>query len=582
MYPAPYSSRRGYTLIEVLVVVTVLGIATAVVAPSMLQAGTLGVQAAARIVVSDILYAQNEAVIQHKTRRVVFEPALDRYRVTDGNGTTLNSPLQGAGDGNYQISFADDPRFQGVAIVSADFNGSPTLEFDDLGTPASGGTVVLEFDGERYTVTVGAFTGASRLLFRKIDTRPRKGLFEVFGKSWRQTRCPIGIDLGSQSVKLLQLDTTGGLRAIAAASQQLDAGLRCDAPDYYQAVEIAVKEALAQAPFQGRTCVSVLPKAVVQCKNLRLPQMPDEELPTAVQWEARDRLRFSDNEMTVQYFDAGEVRQGADIRREAIVLAAATVQVERHLAMLTAAGLEPLAIDATPAAIGRLFNARESLDPDGPPRRRASDPAEAQLTLEIGRGDSTVLIAEGPEIRFYKPIPLGITSFERAISDALNVERDQAAELLALALNHELPLDDPEHTSTTEPAGAVQINAARKAVEPVVADLGRELSLCLRYFSVTFRGSRPTKAHLLGIQVSDLLASMLSPHAGLEVKASDPLLGIDMTEVRSALPRKMHSVWAVAAGLSLRGQKLPVTSPQKGDATNQRRTADDTSREAAA
>ena len=49
----------------------------------------------------------------------------------------------------------------GVAIVSANFGGTtPTvLEFDALGGPLNGGTVEIEFQDQRYRVTVAAFTG---------------------------------------------------------------------------------------------------------------------------------------------------------------------------------------------------------------------------------------------------------------------------------------------------------------------------------------------------------------------------------------------------------------------------------------
>ncbi|MEM6554034.1 MAG: type II secretion system protein [Planctomycetota bacterium] len=160
-------SQSGYTLIEVLIVVTILGIATAVVVPNLLQAGTLGVQAAARVVVADILYAQNDAMTRNATRRVVFVPADNGYSLTDSSGTLLSSAMQGGADQNYAIDFDDDERFRGVEILSADFGGTPVLQFDDLGTPIQGGVVELRYDQQTYRVTVAAFTG--RVTVARID-----------------------------------------------------------------------------------------------------------------------------------------------------------------------------------------------------------------------------------------------------------------------------------------------------------------------------------------------------------------------------------------------------------------------------
>ena len=155
----PTHRHRAYTLVEVLVVVAVLGIATAIVAPSMLQAGSLGVQAAARATVADVLYAQNEAMTHNAVRRVVFDPGQNRYRLTTADGTLIESTLKGGSDENFEVDFDQDSRFRGVEIVSADFNGSPVLEFDDLGTPVQGGDVVLEYDNQRFRITVAGFTG---------------------------------------------------------------------------------------------------------------------------------------------------------------------------------------------------------------------------------------------------------------------------------------------------------------------------------------------------------------------------------------------------------------------------------------
>jgi prepilin-type N-terminal cleavage/methylation domain-containing protein len=158
----PRRCRTGYTLVEVLIVVTIIGIAAAVIVPNMLAAGTLGVQAAARIIVADILYAQNDAIAQQRNRTVVFDPANESYSLQDENGAILTVRWKNGSANNYVVDFTTDDRFQGVVIVSAEFpagSGNSTLEFDALGGPLNGGTVEVEFQGRRYRVTVAAFTG---------------------------------------------------------------------------------------------------------------------------------------------------------------------------------------------------------------------------------------------------------------------------------------------------------------------------------------------------------------------------------------------------------------------------------------
>jgi prepilin-type N-terminal cleavage/methylation domain-containing protein len=156
----PRPGRGGYTLVEVLIVVTIIGIATAVVVPQMLTAGTLGVQAAARIVVADMLFAQNEAIARQRPVSIVFDQDNERYSLLDDTGAILSVRWKNGTANNYVVDFTTDSRFQGVVIASANFGaGNQALVFDALGGPSSGGTVEIEFQNTRYRVTVAAFTG---------------------------------------------------------------------------------------------------------------------------------------------------------------------------------------------------------------------------------------------------------------------------------------------------------------------------------------------------------------------------------------------------------------------------------------
>lgn len=166
--PHHRTSRRitAYTLIEVLITVAIMGLAAAVVVPNMMQGGTLGVQAGARMIIADLLFAQNEAMAQQSDRRVTFDPTGNSYKVEKYDTATSTwvlefNPVLGdtGGSQNYQIDFDDDGRFRGVDIVSAQFNGTTEVTFDDLGNPSAGGTIRLRFDAHVFDIKVAPFTG---------------------------------------------------------------------------------------------------------------------------------------------------------------------------------------------------------------------------------------------------------------------------------------------------------------------------------------------------------------------------------------------------------------------------------------
>lgn len=163
--------RRGYTLIEVLVVITVLGLAAAMIVPSMGSTGVLRIQAAARQVVADITFAQSDALAYQARRAVVFLPAQNRYVVCAVNGAEVDpetDAIFSPSGGKYDVTI-DAEKMGGAQITMAQFDGdSNVLVFDEMGgpvqapdsaKPSSGGFVQITGSGFIYRVEVEPYTG---------------------------------------------------------------------------------------------------------------------------------------------------------------------------------------------------------------------------------------------------------------------------------------------------------------------------------------------------------------------------------------------------------------------------------------
>ncbi|MBL9031109.1 MAG: type II secretion system protein [Phycisphaerae bacterium] len=155
---------RAYTLIELLIAIVLLGIASAVVIPSIGSADALKVQSAVRAIVADINAAQSEALATQRGRAIVFDVAHNKYQIIEVNGTTLN-PAQ---DLIREVQLVTTGHGLSGTIVAADFGGTDTLVFDELGgpvtgpgssNPSAGGTVRVTGFGSTFELTVEAYTG---------------------------------------------------------------------------------------------------------------------------------------------------------------------------------------------------------------------------------------------------------------------------------------------------------------------------------------------------------------------------------------------------------------------------------------
>lgn len=155
---------RGYTLVEMLIVITILGIAAAMVIPSFGSVGVLRVQGAVRTIVADITEAQSDAVALQRGRGIVFANDGDdpRYTVAEVNGNALDTDLD-----HLTIRHLGGEAYGFTTITAINFPNN-TLVFDELGgpvdapggsNPAPAGYIDITGSDQSFRINVDACTG---------------------------------------------------------------------------------------------------------------------------------------------------------------------------------------------------------------------------------------------------------------------------------------------------------------------------------------------------------------------------------------------------------------------------------------
>ena len=147
----------GFTIVEIVIIVVVISIAALVAIPMMSSAASLQIRSAANMISADLEYARSIAISMGQNYKVVFDTAADSYKIVDPLGATIQHPVKKGFP--YVIDFQNESRLSRVDITIAEFNGDQTVVFDCLGSPDSGGTVILQADGTTKTVTVEPVTG---------------------------------------------------------------------------------------------------------------------------------------------------------------------------------------------------------------------------------------------------------------------------------------------------------------------------------------------------------------------------------------------------------------------------------------
>jgi type IV pilus assembly protein PilM len=342
----------------------------------------------------------------------------------------------------------------------------------------------------------------------------------------RPRHSPIGIDIGSRSVKLLQMN---------AARTELWETARWDLPMNDAAtperrdaqVIDAIRHAREGRNFRGREAVFCLGAGNLFVQNLRVAQASGDELRKIIHFEAAGRLPFSSEEAEIRYLEADDIRQGDVVRREVILLASHRPNIQRILAICEASGLRAGAIDVEPAALLRCY-ARQF--------RRDEDQQQRRMFINVGASNTAVVIARGSDAMFVKYIDLGSRHFDDAVARHLKMSLADATSLRRHNGDRRADQRDPEIA-----------RSIAESIRGVLDRLAQELSLCHRYHSVTFRGQPLAHIVLGGGEATQSLAEWLSARLDLPCELGNPFRVCQ----KGTIPGRMGQ-WDVAAGLAMR------------------------------
>ena len=155
---------RGFTLIELIIVVVILSIAALTAIPMMSSAASMQIRSATNMIAADLEYAKSMAISRAQNFSVVFNAGAESYQIEDQYGNVLPHPVKKGFD--YVIDFQNDSRLDKVDIVSVNFDATSKVTFDYLGSPYNGndnplnnGVISLQAGGTTITVNVEPVTG---------------------------------------------------------------------------------------------------------------------------------------------------------------------------------------------------------------------------------------------------------------------------------------------------------------------------------------------------------------------------------------------------------------------------------------
>jgi type IV pilus assembly protein PilM len=348
----------------------------------------------------------------------------------------------------------------------------------------------------------------------------------MVGLSRHRRHGPIGVDIGSRSVKLVQLNSD---------RTEIREAVRWDLPpagaDDPTARTPRIVQALAQAregrAFRGHEAVFCLAAGDVIVQNIRVPQSTGEDLKQVVHAEAASRIAFDAAETELRYLEADNVRQGDAVRREVILLACPRTAVQQLLDVAASAGLTPVAIDVEPTAMLRCYSAQF---------RRDADQQLRMMFVNVGASVTTVVIARGDHPMFIKRVEFGGNLLDESVARSLKMKLAEAVALRRHNGDRRADRRDPEVARGID-----------QATRPLLDRLAHELSMCIRYHSVTFRGQPLSRILIGGGEATAALSEAIQERLGMPCELGNPVRVLQSPP----LPGRIGQ-WDIATGLAMR------------------------------
>ena len=351
----------------------------------------------------------------------------------------------------------------------------------------------------------------------------------------RARRPAIGLQLAEERINLVQFAGDPAAPRLHAAASEAYPEPRDELLSRPAAWRTWLRGVLAGNGFDGRRVVSCLPAAELRLFPVSCTVGPDQDFETVLAQVLRERLRDEIAETIADYLPIRN-EDGHDAQREALVAVASRARVMAHLGHLTAAGLDPVALELGPAALARLLAFVNTAD--------TRSPYPHVLVINFGRRHSHVSVIWGRRLVLDREIDFAEDLLVRKVSKVLEMTPDMALRLLlSKGLGAEGAAAAGDFAQTLS-----------EVLQAEIALLVGEINKTLVYTASRSRGRGVDQIYLLGSVgrypgVDALLQQLLS----VPVTLLDPFAAFEGALAAPTRARlSTRAGMAVAAGLALR------------------------------
>lgn len=333
----------------------------------------------------------------------------------------------------------------------------------------------------------------------------------------------VGIDIGSKTIKIVELEKEGKFFKLIASGAVGYSGISpAESKDDKELIPLSdvIRKLHKEAHIRGKEVAVALPEPLVFTRTIKFPLLTDQEVTSAVKWEAEQYIPIPLSEAIVEH-QIIERSEDASKGVTVLLVASPKILVEKYINLLQGAGLTTVGVETEVLALSR------ALAPE----------TGTFLLLDFGATSTDIAIVKDAMVRFSRSIPTAGEAFTRALSQSLGIEHEQA--------------EAYKKTYGLSPDLEGKVKAS---LSPVFGLVAEEIKNAIHFYQTEEKGETP-KSVIVSGGTSGMpeAISTLTNLLGIEVVVGNPFakVSVDAQILKSLV--NYSSLYSVAVGLALRG-----------------------------
>jgi type IV pilus assembly protein PilM len=337
----------------------------------------------------------------------------------------------------------------------------------------------------------------------------------------------VGIDIGSKTVKVVELvserDKKFSLRTAGIVGHTYGSIENMKEDKEYANISGVIKKLLRESKVSSRDVSVSLPESQVFTRIVRFPLLSDQEISSAIRWEAEEYIPIPARDAVIQH-QIIERREDSNPPEVVVLLVAAPrAMVEKYVRVASIAGLSVVGVETG------LMSAVRSLAPV----------SQTVLIADFGARSTDIAISRGAQLFLSRSIPTAGDAFTRAVAQSLGVPEKQAEEYKRVY-----------GLSNEQLEGRVS-----SSLSPIFRIVAEEIKKTMHYYQSGEGGDIPTSLILSGGTAGlPGVVPALSKSLEIEVSIGNPFLKVYVEPTLLASLESYAPLYSVAVGLALRGE----------------------------